>query len=88
MELSFKKISAKLFTKRHAASVVNTWPKVERDWNILLLSFFFIFFVIVILNGILFSRISRGEIFLAQKESGDQTLTVDRGLLKKTLDFY
>ncbi len=88
MLTSIKNFFAHLFKKRRKLPSLKTWPKMGRDWNILLLSFFLLLFLSIALNGILFLRISRGEIFLTQKAADDSGLSLDRDLLKTTLDFY
>jgi hypothetical protein len=58
------------------------------DWFKVLIIISVLFVVVVIADGYLFLKISRGEIFVTSTESDSRSTTIDRTSLKKANDFY
>ncbi|MDD5050632.1 MAG: hypothetical protein PHV93_02725 [Candidatus Pacebacteria bacterium] len=64
------------------------WPRSERNWELLLASFFLLFIIGAVASAYLFRSISRGEIFRVETPTNNQTSVIDQDLLKNTIDFY
>ncbi len=80
----FKKISA-LF-KRRPHSLFRRDP--YKDWLRILIGAVIMFFVVALIDGFLFYKINRGEIFIEHNKTQLKVETLDRSGLKKVNDFY
>ncbi len=60
----------------------------DRDWKVLLASFFVIALVAVGMSIFVYTKVDQGEIFLVDKKEVTQPKVLDRFQLEKTVSFF
>lgn len=65
-----------------------TGEQAERDWGIMILGFSAAILLVIVLEGYLFVRINRGDLFAPTAESLTQSETINRKTLLDTAEFF
>lgn len=74
--------------KRHGTSISEYISNAKHVWGIIIYVFVALNIVFIIFSGYLFLEINRGDIFKVEGDISIRVNTIDRALLRDTLDSF